>query len=204
MPIIGRQFHRGPTVAREVTTKVFRNPFRFILEPDILPLLALISVVFAIFYGINAPTSSLFSAAYPFLSETEIGFCYLPIGGGMAMASSIMGRIFDFEYQTFRRREEARITALGLTTTDITKEDFFPLEEVRFRTLPFFLTDALIKARLRLLPFFTFLLVSSCAGYGWTIQRQTNIAYPLILQFIGDIFFLCNSYCFLNLLNLLT
>jgi hypothetical protein len=30
--------------------------------------------------------------------------------------------------------------------------------------------------------------VSSCAGYGWTIQQQVNIAYPLILQFIGVIF----------------
>ena len=145
MPIIGRQFHRGPTVAREVTTKVFRNPFRFILEPDILPLLALISVVFATFYGINAPTSSLFSAAYPFLNETEIGLCYLAIGGGMAMASTIMGRLFDFEYQTFRKRAETRITALGLTTADITKEDFFPLEQVRLRLVPFnYGPDALI------------------------------------------------------------
>ena len=35
------------------------------------------------------------------------------------------------------------------------------------------------------MPFFTLLLVSSCAGYGWTIQRQVNIACPLILQFIA-------------------
>ena len=138
IPIIGRQFHRGPTVAREVTAKVFQNPFRFFLEPQILPLLVLISMFYAILYGLNAPTSSLFSAAYPFLNETEIGFCYLPIGVGMVMASSIMGRLYDFEYQTFRKRAEARITALGLTTTDITKEDSFPLEKVRFRSLAFF------------------------------------------------------------------
>ena len=192
-------------MAREVTAKVFQNPFRFFLEPQILPLLVLISMFYAILYGLNAPTSSLFSAAYPFLNETEIGFCYLPIGVGMVMASSIMGRLYDFEYQTFRKRAEARITALGLTTTDITKEDSFPLEKVRFRSLAFFFSaDALIKARLRLLPFFTLLLASCCAGYGWTIQRQTNIAYPLILQFIGDFFSLCNSYGFLNLVNFFT
>jgi len=60
-------------------------------------------------------------------------------------------------------------TALGLTT-NITKEHVFPLE----------------RARLRLLPFFVFfLLASSCAGYGWAIQRQISIACPLILQFIA-------------------
>jgi len=34
------------------------------------------------------------------------------------------------------------------------------------------------------MPFCVFLLVSSCAGYGWAIQRQINIVCPLILQFI--------------------
>ena len=44
------------------------------------------------------------------------------------------------------------------------------------------------------------MLVSSCAGYGWTIQRQINIACPLILQFIGDFVFL--SVPFLPILEL--
>ena len=131
IPIIGRQVSQGPTVAQEVTAKVFRNPFRLYLEPDILLLLSLNAIVNAVFYGINTSTSSLFSAAYPFLNETKIGLCYLAIGGGMIMASSIMGRVLDWEYQTFKKRAETRITALGLTTADITKEDFFPLEQVR-------------------------------------------------------------------------
>ena len=131
IPIIGCEVPQGPTVVREVTVKVFRNPFRLFLQPDILLLLALNAIVFAIFYGINASISSLFSAAYPFLNETKIGLCYLAIGGGMAMASAIMGPVLDWEYQTFRKRAETRIAALGLTTADITKEDFFPLEQVR-------------------------------------------------------------------------
>ena len=131
MPIIGRQVSQGPYVAREVTAKVFQNPFRLYLQPDILLLLALNAIVFAVLYGINASTSSLFLAAYPFLDETKIGLCYLAVGGGMAMASSIMGRVLDWEYQTFRKRAETRITALGLTTADIMKEGFFPLEQVR-------------------------------------------------------------------------
>ena len=131
IPIIGRQVPQGPTVARKETAKFFRNPFRLFLQPDILLLLTLNAIVNAVFYGINVSTSSLFSAAYPFLDETKIGLCYLSIGGGMIMASLIMGRVLDWEYQTFRKRTETRIMALGLTTVDITKEDFFPLEQVR-------------------------------------------------------------------------
>ena len=121
-------------MAGEAKAKVFRNPFRLFLQPDILLLLALSAVVNAVFYGINTSTSSLFLAAYPFLDETKIGLCYLAIGGGMAMASATMGPVLDWEYQTFKKRAEARIAAQGLTTADITKEDFFPLERVRTTT----------------------------------------------------------------------
>ena len=113
-----------------VTAKTFRNPFRLFLQLDILLLLALNGIVFAIFYGINASISSLFLAAYPFLDETKIGLCYLAIGGGMVIATPIMGRVLDWEYQTFRKRAERRIT-VELTTADITNEDFFSLEQVR-------------------------------------------------------------------------
>ena len=130
IPIIGYQVSQRPTVAWGVTAKSFRNPFRLFLQPDILLLLALNALVFAVFYGINASISSLFSAAYPFLDETKIGLCYLAIGGGMSLATLIMGRVLDWEYQTFRKRAERSIT-VELTTTDITKEDFFSLEQVR-------------------------------------------------------------------------
>ena len=142
--ILGRQIFEGQSMAREVSVKFFRNPFRLYLQPDILLLLTLNAIVFAIFYGINASISSLFSVAYPFLDETKIGLCYLAVGGGMAMASTTMGRVLDWEYQTFQKRAEARITALGLTTADITKEDFFPLEQVRSRPLRFLRTDTRI------------------------------------------------------------
>ena len=131
IPIIGRQVSEGPTIARqEVTTKVSRNPFRLFLQPDILLLLALSAVITAVFNAINTSISSLFLSAYPFLNETKIGLCYLAIGGGMILASSVMGRVLDWEYQTFRRRAETHISALGLATADITKENFFPLEQV--------------------------------------------------------------------------
>ena len=129
-------------MAREATTKVFRNPLKLFLQLDILLLLTTNGIVTAVFYGINTSTSSLFLAAYPFLDETTIGLCYLAIGGGMIIASLIMGRVLDWEYQTFRKRVELRITALEPTATDVMREDFFPLEKVRRR--PPFVFYALI------------------------------------------------------------
>ena len=129
-------------MAQGVKPKVFRNPFRLFLQPDILLLLSLSAVVNAVFYGVNTSTSSLFLAAYPFLNETTIGLCYLAIGGGMAMASAVMGPVLDWEYRTFKKKAELRIVAQGLSTADITKEDFFPLERVRIdETTPLFSMD---------------------------------------------------------------
>ena len=129
IPIIGKQVSQGPTAG--VTAKISRNPFGLFLHPDILVLLTLNAIVNATYYVMATPLSSLFSTAYPFLNETKIGLCYLAIGGGMIAGSSILGRVLDWEYRTFRRRAEMRITSLGLAAADITKEDSFPLEQVR-------------------------------------------------------------------------
>ena len=145
IPIIGRKVSQGPTVAQEAATaNVLKNPFRLFLQPDILLLLALNAIVNAVSYGINTSTSTLFSVAYPFLNETTIGLCYLAIGGGMVMGTLIMGPVLDWEYQTFRKRAEMRITTLELTTADA-KEDFFPLEQVRRPPLRFLCTKSLIR-----------------------------------------------------------
>ena len=114
-----------------MTVQVSRNPFRLFLHPDILLLLTLNAITNAVSYGVNISISTLFSAAYPFLDETKLGLCYLAIGGGMIIGSSIIGYVLDWEYQTFRKRAESRITALGLTTADITKENVMSLEQVR-------------------------------------------------------------------------
>jgi predicted MFS family arabinose efflux permease len=132
IPIIRRRVFQESPAAREATIKAAsRNPFRLFLHPDILLLLALNAIINAIFFSINTSISALFSAAYPFLNETTIGLCYLAIGGGMVLGSSIIGRILDWEYRTFQKRAELRIMALELTTADITKENIFSLEQVR-------------------------------------------------------------------------
>jgi hypothetical protein len=44
---------------------------------------------------------------YPLLNETTTGLCYLAIRGGMIMGSLIIGRVLDWEYQTFQKRAES-------------------------------------------------------------------------------------------------
>jgi hypothetical protein len=132
IPIIGRrQVAQGPPSSRVATVKISRNPFGLFLHPDILLLLAINAFSTAVFYTTNASISVLFSAAYPFLNETKIGLCFIAIGGGTAVGSIVIGPLLDWEYRTFKKRAETRITALELTTDDITKENDFPLEQVR-------------------------------------------------------------------------
>ena len=43
-----------------------------------------------------------------------------------------------------------------------------------------------IKARLRLLPLLLVISACMCAGYGWCLEKKSNIAGPLILQFVSE------------------
>lgn len=144
------------------TTKTPRNPFLLLAHVDITILLGLNAIVCAVYYGFIATISTLFVVAYPHLSETEIGLCYLGIGGGMAIGSSLNGKMLDWEY--------GRISKQTGLATDLSQErdGKYPIE----------------NARLRLLPILVLLLVVCCAGYGWCIENKVNIAGPLILQFL--------------------
>ena len=66
--------------------KPFANPLRLLTYPDVLLLLFYNGVVYAAFYGVTASLSVVFKTSYPFLSETDIGLCYLAIGGGVSAA----------------------------------------------------------------------------------------------------------------------
>ncbi|KDR74378.1 hypothetical protein GALMADRAFT_250288 [Galerina marginata CBS 339.88] len=166
LPIIGRN---KPSVKAPSTPrpKVPRNPFRLFLNPDVDVLLAISALTCAVFYGILATVSSLFARAYPSLNEIEIGLCFLAFGGGTILGSTITGRMLDRDYRRFKKNAEAQHPGAE-SGIDLTKEESFPLE----------------KARLRLMPYFILLLVATCAGYGWCIEKQVNLAGPLILQAI--------------------
>ncbi|KAF8204569.1 major facilitator superfamily domain-containing protein [Pholiota molesta] len=165
IPIIGRNAPPAPA-SQEAKVKVPKNPFGLFLNPDVDVLLLMSAISCAVYYGVTATISTLFVETYPFLTETTIGLCYLSIGGGMIIGSSITGRLLDADYKRFKAQAQARIGEGE--QVNLNQEEDFPLE----------------KARLRLLPIYITLMAAASAGYGWCVQGKVNIAGPLILQFI--------------------
>jgi len=128
LPIIGRRTPPKPRTAVS-TVNIPRNPFGIFLIPDVLPLLYMGSVLFAIFYAVVVTISSLMLPTYPFLTETTLGLCFLSIGGGTVAGSALSGRILDFEYRRSKKKVEA-LQSASVGAVDISREENFPLEKV--------------------------------------------------------------------------
>lgn len=126
LPVIGRNSPAVPSTATR--PKVSRNPFRLFLNPDVDVLLLIAAISCAIFYGVIATISTSFAEAYPFLTQTTIGLCFLSIGGGMMFGSSVSGRVFDRQYAKYKAKAQAQMSADP--TADMTREESFPLEKV--------------------------------------------------------------------------
>ena len=123
-----------PIVGRKTTMQAFDpqarpkpkhsvNPFVLFTYPDVIVLLSFTGTVYAVNYTITATISSAFARIYPELSETVLGLCYLPVGAGMILGSTMTGKLLDWEY--------ARIK--------IKAGDKFTIEYARLRTMPFHL-----------------------------------------------------------------
>ncbi|KAF9550043.1 MFS general substrate transporter [Agrocybe pediades] len=186
LPIIGRRTPPKPRTAVS-TINVPKNPFGIFLVPDVLPLLYMGSVLFAIFYAVVVTISSLMLPAYPFLTETTLGLCFLSIGGGTVAGSALSGRILDFEYRRSKKKVEAK-NANSTGSVDISREENFPLE----------------KTRLHLAPYLIVVSTALSAGYGWCLLKKVNIAVPLILQFfIGAISIIVMNFATTLMIDLL-
>jgi sodium--glutamate symport carrier gltS len=147
------------------------NPLRLLFYLDVLNILIFNGVLYAVFYAVTATISTLFSSKYPFLNETEIGLCFLAIGGGLVFGGVVSGKILDADYKRIKKNlaEKAKgDSEKHIRPEDVTKDENFPIE----------------RARLRTVPISTAIFAATCAGYGWSLQREVNIAVPLILQFI--------------------
>lgn len=165
------------------TTRTPKNPFRIFLNPSIDVLLSISAITCAVFYGVIASTSTLFSHFYPFLTETDIGLCFLAVGIGMVVGSLAMGRILNKEYATFKRRSSEDPNSK--TGPRVSKEETFPLELVRMIRADGSVKTDLNQARLRLVPILSVILAVMCAAYGWCLEKDVHIAVPLVMQFIS-------------------
>ncbi|KAJ3915068.1 hypothetical protein F5877DRAFT_6331, partial [Lentinula edodes] len=80
-------------------SKPFKNSFRFFLRnPDVTVTLFFNGTVNTVYYAVTATISTLFASAYPQLGETEVGLCFLAIGGGMFLGSLTSGKVLDWEF----------------------------------------------------------------------------------------------------------
>jgi predicted MFS family arabinose efflux permease len=82
--------HAAPGVRRP-DPKPFQNPFVVFSYPDVVLILISNGIFNSVYYGVTATISSLFARNYPYLSETDLGLCYIPIGGGMVVGTIING-----------------------------------------------------------------------------------------------------------------
>ncbi|KAH7886869.1 major facilitator superfamily domain-containing protein [Phlebopus sp. FC_14] len=149
----------------------FSNPLRILTYLDVVNLLIFNGIIYAIFYAVIATISTSFEATYSFLNETDIGLCYLAVGGGTIIGGLTTGRLLDRDYKHFKEklvREAQANSEDPVRAQDITKDENFPIEEARMRMVPFQLA-----------------IYTLCvAGYGWCLQTKVNLAAPLVLQII--------------------
>lgn len=113
------------------------NPFRLLVNADIIVLLVLNAIVCAVFYSFTATISTLFEATYPFLNETTIGLCFLAIGGGMAIGSVVNGRFLDWEYRHIAKARQRRPEKNDTMASTAHNNDHFPIEKVMYIQLWF-------------------------------------------------------------------
>ncbi|KAL1744433.1 major facilitator superfamily domain-containing protein [Schizophyllum fasciatum] len=134
-----------------------RNPLPLFLNPAVSLALAFTAVIYSVWYCVTATISSAFAAKYPFLSETDIGLCYLPIGVGMFLSSVVHGRILDAEYRRMRQRWLIKGGS---------GDGEFPIEH----------------ARLRLIPLHVLVFSGCVIGWGWSLEAGVHLAAPLCLS----------------------
>jgi hypothetical protein len=132
IPIIGRKINSNMDYpVAHPQAKPPRNPLRLLMNADILVLLILNSIVCAIYYGFIASLSTLFMDAYPFLTSTTIGLCFLGIGGGMSIGSWGNGRYLDWEYRRVSKKAQI-LEKRG--SKDLAS---FPFEQVQYDAVKF-------------------------------------------------------------------
>ena len=174
IPIIGR--HRKIEESNQLPPrKPFQNPLLMFTYPEITVLLLFNGTLYAVFYGVTASLSVIFEKVYPYLSQTDIGLCFLALGGGMLIGSLFSGKVMDAYYQKIRDdliHQSQSDSEKHIDPRAIEKDPSFPIE----------------KARLQLMPTVVFVYTACVIGYGWALQSRVTIAVPLILQFISEFF----------------
>ncbi|KAI1453214.1 MFS general substrate transporter [Annulohypoxylon moriforme] len=139
------------------------GPLRILISKHAAPIIIFLAIYYAVWQMSITAMSSLFEERYG-LTETQIGLTFIANGAGSMIGTLIAGKILDIDYRRVKAQHEARSAQ-----TD-NSDDSFPLE----------------KARLRLVPVFSFVQCLSIILFGWTIQypERVHIAVPIVSTFI--------------------
>ncbi|KAI9507806.1 MFS general substrate transporter [Russula earlei] len=172
IPIIGR--HRKMKESNErPPRKSFTNPLLMFAYPDVFVLLLFNGTYYAVMYGVTASSSVVFENLYPYLTQTDLGLCFLPIGGGMVLGTWASGRFLDACYQKTMDDLILQAPAQSVEDVDALQGDpLFPIETARLQAFPYIIS----------------VYVVCVIGYGWSLHWRVTIAVPLILQFISKLF----------------
>lgn len=178
-------------VREKVTLRMFLEPVKFLIEPDVACTLFFGAVIFTVWSMVTASTTSILVREYQ-LSTLQVGLCFLPNGLGCAMGSVIAGNQMD---RDFRLAEDSYKYEHDLPRShQLPKSDMpvdFPVE----------------RARLAQLPNQTAIFVFSVVVYGFSVTSDEftkrlgeSLVVPLMAQFaIGF-----SSTAVLNVNNMLT
>jgi hypothetical protein len=133
IPLVGRRRNDFPPSPTPPKPR-YKNPLPILFNVDILLLLIFNGMFAAVYFGVTASISTLFHEIYPFLNQTQLGLCFLTIGSGMIVGSTLSGRLLDWDFQRVKKLELAK-RALEEKSSVAPDEDLgnFPLE----RVLPF-------------------------------------------------------------------
>jgi MFS family permease len=159
--------HRTP-----ISLKKACSPLTYIFEKDIATLLAWGAVAYTAWSMVTSSTTTMLLHGFPFLTQWQIGLCFLPNGLGCICGSLSTGWLLDKSFRSVEAQYKA-------------ERDISPEDNVDMRDFPY------VKARLRLMPLFSIVLVISLALYGPSFEFNDlrhyfgpNLAAPLILQFL--------------------
>jgi hypothetical protein len=184
IPIIGR--HRVMNERSErPPRKAFTNPLFMFAFPDVFIILVFNGTFYAVMYGVTASLATIFERVYPYLNQTDIGLCFLAMGGGMLVGTVFSGKLMDAHYRKVKDDLISRIQIESGKIVDskaLTEDVSFPIE----------------KARLQVVPYIIFVYVACVTGYGWSLQSRVSIAIPLILQFISEFLPTITLWCLIH------
>jgi hypothetical protein len=156
--------------------KPVKNPLLMFAYPEIFVILIFNGILNAVMYGVTSTLSVIFEEVYPYLDQTEIGLCFIPMGLGTLVGSLFSGRVMNSYYRKIRDdliRQTRTDSEKHVDPEAIEKDPSFPIE----------------KARLQILPWVVFVYIACVIGYGWALQSRVTIAVPLILQSVSKFFF---------------